>query len=40
MPTLFIDSVSKRYERNRLALCEFSLRMESGVGPGWPQWSG
>jgi ABC-2 type transport system ATP-binding protein len=31
MPTLFIDSVSKRYERNRLALCQFSLRMESGV---------
>jgi len=31
MPTLFIDTVSKRYERNRWALREFSLRMEAGV---------
>jgi ABC-2 type transport system ATP-binding protein len=31
MPTLFIDTVSKRYERNRWALSEFSLRMEAGV---------
>jgi ABC-type multidrug transport system ATPase subunit len=31
MSTLFIDGVSKRYERNRWALREFSLRMEAGV---------
>jgi ABC-2 type transport system ATP-binding protein len=31
MPTLVIDTVSKRYERNRWALREFSLRMEAGV---------
>lgn len=31
MPTLFIDTISKRYERNRWALREFSLRMEAGV---------
>ncbi|GHO47476.1 ATP-binding cassette domain-containing protein [Ktedonospora formicarum] len=31
MPTLFIGTVSKRYERNRWALREFSLRMEAGV---------
>jgi ABC-type multidrug transport system ATPase subunit len=31
MPTLFIDTVSKRYERKRWALREFSLRMEAGV---------
>lgn len=31
MPTLFIDTASKRYERNRWALREFSLRMEAGV---------
>lgn len=31
MPTLLIDSVSKRYERNRWALHEVSLRQETGV---------
>lgn len=31
MPTLFIDTISKRYERNRWALRELSLRMEAGV---------
>ena len=31
MPTLFIDTMSKRYERNRWALRELSLRMEAGV---------
>lgn len=31
MPTLVIDTISKRYERNRWALREFSLRMEAGV---------
>ena len=31
MPTLVIDSASFRYERNRWALRELSLRMEAGV---------
>lgn len=31
MPTLLIDTISKRYERNRWALREFSLRMEAGI---------
>ncbi len=31
MSTLFIDTVSKRFERNRWALREISLRMEAGV---------
>jgi ABC-type multidrug transport system ATPase subunit len=31
MTTLFIDAVSKRYERGRWALREVSLRMEAGV---------
>jgi len=31
MPTLVIDTVSKRYERNRWALRDLSLRMEAGV---------
>src|SRR5579863_1028887 len=31
MSTLFIDTVSKRYERKHWALHEFSLRMEAGV---------
>ena len=31
MSTLFIDTVSKRYERNHWALREVSLRMENGV---------
>lgn len=31
MPTLVIETVSKRYERNRWALRELSLRMEAGV---------
>src|SRR5690349_19342831 len=31
MPTLVIDTISKRYERNRWALREFSLRIEAGV---------
>jgi ABC-2 type transport system ATP-binding protein len=31
MPTLVIDTVSKRYERDRWALRELSLRMEAGV---------
>jgi len=31
MPTLFIDTVSKRYERSRYALREISLRQDAGV---------
>jgi ABC-2 type transport system ATP-binding protein len=31
MPQLFIDSVSRRYERKRWALRDVSFRMESGV---------
>lgn len=31
MPQLFIDAVSKRYEHDRWALRDLSLRMESGV---------
>lgn len=31
MPTLFIDAVSKRYERKHWALREISLRMDAGI---------
>ncbi len=31
MPTLFIDALGKRYDRNRWALREVSLRMDAGI---------